>query len=465
MAISTIDPLFPQIREILEPVIMREILQRSLFRNRRIHDQKIRIESCEIGEKRYKPGKSFLLSYNLRLRDLNSDAQYEQCLTAQLCPTGVDNSEFDKCLENPTFSHVGIPSVSYISEVDMLLWSFPHDRKLIHVNNMLDTDKLRSYLKAKLTGLKLKPFESIDSIKTQVMHYLPEQSCMIRYALGIADKTVINETASRKVIVYGKNYCDDSGLETYTVMSQLAEQTDLCATPLYYDPSINTLWQAHVPGKPFEWSLFTNLENPSLLRNVAVCIAKFHCCEVNVSQQYGYAEIEQDLNKTILLAASTDTALGKRVEEAVNQLLSNRECIEWGDDNFHSPLHLDLKMGNLLIADDAVYLIDMDCVCLGDPLADTGSFIANMYLNGLRADAAIVEIDNIIAAFVNEYNAAMGGKLNISKLNWYIAAALIHEVLRRSLRQQSTERLRHIEAYLAISNRYSVLCREGKGYA
>ncbi|CAG7857451.1 hypothetical protein MCAMS1_02276 [biofilm metagenome] len=464
MTSSTIDPLFPQIPKILEPVYMREILQRSLFRNRRIHDKKIRIESCEIGEKRYKPGKSFSLSYNLRLRDMNSDAWYEQWLTAQLQPAGLGNSGFDKCIEKPTYSPVGIPSVSYISEVDMLLWSFPHDRKLTQLNSLLDTDKLKPYIKTNLTGLKLNPSESVESIQAQVIHYLPEQSCMIRYALIIADNTVNDKKARREAIVYGKNYSDDSGLKTFSVMSQLAEQTELCATPLFYDDTINTLWQFHVPGQPFEWNLLTTSDTPSLLRKIAICIAKFHRCEINTSQQFGYAEMEQDLNKSILLAAALDSALGLRVQEAVNQLLSKRDYYEWDDDNFHAPLHLDLKMGNLLIA-DAVYLIDMDCVCQGNPLVDTGSFIANLYLNGLRAGAAIAEIDSIVAAFINEYNAAMGGGLNINQLNWYIAAALIHEVLRRSLRQQSTERLKHIDAYLAISNHYSILCQEGKSYA
>jgi tRNA A-37 threonylcarbamoyl transferase component Bud32 len=459
MTISTADPLFPQVPIILEPILMREILQNSLLRNRRIHDRKIRIESCEIGEKRYKPGKSFLLSYFLRLRDLESDAWYEQCLTAQLCPTGTGISEFDKCLENPSYSSVGIPSVSYISVVDMLLWSFPHDRKLVHLHNLLDTDNLSTYIKKNVTGLQLRPSDFIESIQPRIMHYLPEQSCMIRYSLGIVDNAAQNKNDAREVVVYGKNYADDSGLETYSVMRQLAEQTIHCAKPLSYDPQNKTLWQAHVPGLPFEWSLLTASEKYSLIRKIAACIAEFHRCEVNASNRYGLTNICKDLKSTCMAASAADSVLGQSVQNAVNEILISRESIDWGGD-FHSPLHLDLKMGNFLIADDYVYLIDLDCVCLGDPLADMGSFIANLYLNGLRVGASVVEIDEIVSAFVREYNVAMGGTVNSVKLNWYIAAALIHEVLRRSLRQQSSERLKHLDAYLAISNRYSALCCE-----
>ena len=116
-------------------------------------------------------------------------------------------------------------------------------------------------------------------------------------------------------------------------------------------------------------------------------------------------------------------------------------------------------MGNLLISSDQAYLVDLDSVCLGDPLIDIGSFVANLYLNGLRAGSSVTEIDAVVSLFIGEYKSVVTSLIDDRKLYWYIAAALIHEVLRRSLRQQESGRIQHKETYLEISHRYLIKCQ------
>ncbi len=460
MTFSLIDPQFPQIPKILEPGFMREVLQNALFRNRRAGDREIIIERCEVGEKRYKPGKSFMLSYKLSLQDLQSNNTYEQCLTAQLCPVGSSPSQFEIDWENPVVLPAGIPSVSYLSELDILLWSFPYDRKLTQLQELLETEHFPAYFTAYLTELNLRTLEAIDVVQAQVVHYLPEQSCMVRYIVSVVEQYHSEKKRQREIIIYGKNYHDHNGAETYAVMHQLAVQSTHCAKPLYYDPTLKTLWQAHVSGKPFTWDLLTMPGNHSLIANVAKCIADFHACDIKTSKQYGITEINQGLNDAFDRAMSANSTLGSQVRDSVRVLYKKLKVINLNEAYFNSPLHQDLKMGNLLVAVEMVYLIDMDCVCKGDPLIDVGSFIANLYLNGLREGSDISVIDGIVANFVHEYSATASHAIDYAKLNWYIAAALIHEVLRRSLRQQCSDRLKHLDAYITISNRYSALCKE-----
>jgi thiamine kinase-like enzyme len=456
----TIDLQFPQIPKVLEAGFMREIFQDVLIRNQQQSSRKFCVEKCEVGEKRYKPGKSFVLSYKLRLQDLESKDSYDQLLTAQLCTLGSRQAAFGKYLENREYLPVGIPSVSYLSEVDMMLWAFPYDRKLVHLAKLLDIENLTSFVSKNLSGLKLSPSENIVSVKADVVHYLSGQSCMLRYTIAISDKAVNHKNGLKEIIVYGKNYRDNSGLETYEIMRQLTEQSHHCAFPLHYDADTNTLWQAQVPGVPFEWS--TKLSgNHDLVQKIAGCIASFHRCKINSNRQYGFTQINEQLDSAVRIAASWDGSLGERVQETVFDLFSIHSRINWSDSNFNSPLHLDLKMGNFLISNDKAFLIDMDCVSLGDSLSDTGSFVANLYLNGLRAGSAINEIDEVVSIFIKEYGVALGFTLDMTKLNWYIAAALIHEVLRRSLRQQSQERLKYLDDYIALSRRYNALCLEG----
>lgn len=469
MTLSICDPQFPQISEILEPSIMLEVLQNALFGKT---SSTLKLQRCCVGEKRHKPGKSFLLSYHIGLQDITTGIRYEQLLSAQLCLPGQGLSEFEAYLGNSLDKHldihehspIKIPPVSYVPEVDMLLWAFPHDRKLPHLPKLLDTENLASYFAIHLSGLGLSPSEHIVSVKTKLMHYLPECSCMIRYTLMIADESHGGET--RQIILYGKNYRDDGGVEAYSIMRQLANQTSHFAKPYAYDAETRTLWQSHVPGESFEW-VSALVGNRGLIAKVAVCIAAFHACTLDAKECYGFSDIDAQLKATCDLAAVADSKLGIQVDAAVQGIRLNYAQLDWVS-TLITPIHLDLKMGNLLISDDKVSLIDMDCVRLGDPLIDIGSFVANLYLNGLRFGSSVAEIDKVVAIFCNEYCAAVDWVVDHAKLTWYISAALIHEVVRRSLRQQDVERLKQVGAIIELSNHYSALCRKdisGGSYA
>jgi aminoglycoside phosphotransferase (APT) family kinase protein len=460
MTVSICDPKFPQISKILEPNKMLKVLQNTLFVNKGQVPATLKLQHCSVGEKRYKPGKSFLLSYRLGLQDTATDTCYEQLMSAQLCFPGKGLSDFKASLDNgwktQIHSPIGIPPVSYIPEVNMLLWAFPHDRKLPHLPKLLDTENLGSYFTAYLSGLKLSSSEYVASVAIKLMHYLPECSCMIRYTLTIANKVTAVEL--RQIILYGKNYCDGSGFETYSIMRQLAEQTSHCAKPYAYDVETRTLWQAHVLGEPFEWTSAL-ATNPDLIARIATCIAAFHSCTLDAAGFYDFSDISEQLQATCNIASATNPMLGKQVQAAVHAIRWNYRQMDWSD-TVTTPIHLDLKMGNLLISDDKVFLIDMDCVQLGDPLADIGSFVANLYLNGLRFGSDVAQINEVAALFCDEYCASVDWAVDYAKLNWYIAAALIHEVVRRSLRQQNEERLKQVSAIIELSNRYSLLCSE-----
>ena len=454
---------------------MLEVLQNTLFGNKGQAPSTLKVERCSIGEKRHKPGKSFLLSYHLGLQDIATDIRYEQLMSAQLCLHGRGLSEFEACLETclnkgldtQKHSPIGIPSVSYIPEVNMLLWAFPYDRKLVHLPKLLDTESLGSYFTIRLSDLELSPSEHIGSVQARVMHYLPECSCMIRYILILAESDNSIKSQLREIIIYGKNYRDDSGVEAYSIMRQLAGQTDHFAKPYYYDAETRTLWQSHLPGEPFEWTSALGA-NPNLIAKVAACIAAFHGCSLDpTGGSYGFSDIDKQLKATCDLAFIANSTLGEQVQAAVHKIRLNHTALNWAN-TLITPIHLDLKMGNLLISDEGVSLIDMDCVRLGDPLVDIGSFVANLYLNGLRFGSTVAEIDKVVVIFCNEYSAAVDWVVDHAKLNWTISATLIYEVVRRSLRQQNVERLKQVGAIIELSNHYSALCRKdisGGSYA
>lgn len=454
------DPSFPQIAQVLQADVMLKLFQDLWLSSTDTEASNIKIASCQVGEKRYKPGKNFMLTYILELHNEATQTNYQQLVTAKLNPVYTEPLKLTGYLDSSILLSTGLPSVSYLAEVDMILWSFPYDSQLVHLPEILDTTTLGSFFTEQLSGLGLVPTEVIRAVQADILHYLPEQSCMIRYTLDIIDTKLNKESDGRQIFIYGKNYRNDSGAHVFAIMSQLAEQTDHCAKPLHYDATTRTLWQGHVSGKPFEWHPSLDKQ---LIAKVAACIADFHSCHLDTADQYGLPKINQQLQAACDSATIASPLLGSQVKAIVDDLLQLQSQLNWQSVRC-TPLHLDLKMGNLLIAEDKIHLIDMDCVCLGDPSVDTGSFIANLYLNGLRAGVSVSAIDTLVAAFVSAYNGAVAWNVDVAKLDWYIAAALIHEVLRRSIRQQNVERIKHNQSVINVSQQYIARCRELIGH-
>ena len=113
-----------------------------------------------------------------------------------------------------------------------------------------------------------------------------------------------------------------------------------------------------------------------------------------------------------------------------------------------------------MVDENNICLIDLDSVCLGDPLADVGSLVSNFYRNGLHAGRDISYVDKIVEQFLHVYAEISTQKFERSQLNWYIAAAFAHEVIRRILRQRHEIGLKHIQTYLNLSKRYAGLIVE-----
>lgn len=442
MSQNVIDPVFPQICQLLDAEFMRTRLQTALLDNSNPDTfPKVTISQCLIGEKRHKPGKRFVVSYQLTLKKAGQNSVDERLVTAELIHKTQPKSarRNSKC-----------PAIQ-LADLEATLWQFPYDRKLPHLADLHNVNFMMAYFARFFTRINEPVSGRIIGLKIKVMHYLPMRSCMTRYTVKLADDVATANLTT--ITLYGKTYVDDGGLICHNIMQQLAEQGEYCAKPLGYDTALNTLWQGHSEGVSLTWPCLSKPDSKGLLVRVAQAIAAFHSSQLQSNKRYGLDDIKRQLEATCLIANNASADLARQVY-LINHLLQDYfGLIDWGTPS-QGPVHIDLKLGNLLVSDDKVVLIDMDEVCLGDPLADFGSFIANIYLNGLCASADLAAIDEVAAQLIAAYSAAMGYEGHPNKLNWYIAAALIHEVLRRSLRQQNPERLQHLCSYIKISQGY-----------
>ena len=445
-----IDPQLPHLSTALQPLLMQKLLQRTLLSPLDNQGHGLVVDSCLIGETRHKPGKSCVLSYRLQLRDGRTGACQEQVVSARLCKPEQGLEEFNRARTRELSPAPGLQPVAYLPETEMVLWSFPNDRKLTHLPQLLNLKFLAAHLPKKLLSLELDESDEIGAIETEILHYLPERSCMIRYRLAMKRST----GGSQALTLYGKNYRDEQGAEVYSIMRQLADQMSGSAVPLGYDHDLRTLWQSQVPGKPFLWETLPASHTLAVFRGVARCVAEFHRCTLQTSGRFDLEDIDESLLDTVRVAEQACPNLAGRIRSLVNRLFAQRRSMDWSE-TLTTPIHRDLKMCNFLIDGERVALIDMDCVCIGDPLTDIASLIANTHHNGIRAGCDDAGIRKVVDLFRSDYAGMAAYAVSLPRLNWYTAAAFIHEITRRSIHQLNAERMMHISDYLDLSERYA----------
>lgn len=446
MRAMQIDSQCPHLSTALQPSLMQELLQRALLDPLDHEGQRLRMNACIVGEKRYKPGKSFVLSYRLHLHDAHTGAKHEQVVSARLCRPDEGLAEFHRARSRQLVRTPGVRALAYIPEIEMVVWSFPNDRKLSHLPKLLDVEYLKTCLPEKLRALGVGESHEIAAIVPEILHYLPERSCMIRYHLSLKDRSTGEHGA---LTIYGKTYRDEDGAEVYSIMRQLSAQIPGSAAPLGYDQKLRTVWQSHIPGKPFLWETLEEAQIPETFRGIARAVAQFHSCTVRTDCRFDLSDLDESLVDTIAAARQAYPDMEGRIALLVNALLAQRRSMGWSEP-LTTPIHRDLKMRNFLIDGEHIALIDMDCVCLGDPLSDIGSLIANFYLNGIRAGCHQDRIREAVDVFCLTYAECIPWRLSWPQVDWYTAAAFIHEVTRRSIRQLDGERVKHISEYLDL---------------
>ncbi|QPK64604.1 aminoglycoside phosphotransferase family protein [Methylomonas sp. LL1] len=435
------DPRFPQMADALNPAVMGPLLGWVLG----MPGIKTGHVECCISEKRHKPGKSLVIGY--RLKAQSNKVLQSRYVTGRLCPPGAASRECE--LARSKRPDLAAGALMFLHEPAMLIWAFPYDRKLINLPALLDAESVKSRIGAPdLTG-----DDRVLAVESEVLHYLPEQSCMIRYRVSLAG-------SDQTRLLYAKNYADDSGRDVFKVMRQLSSQFSWGAKALAYDAQTRTLWQSHVPGRTLCWADLQTAKGLALAERIGHCAAAFHACKIDTVQRFSQSDVTEGLLATVRLAEQTRPELAEPIESRVAGLLADEL-------NLPKPalatLHHDLKLNNFLVDGDKLGLIDLDCVCLGDPLADLASLIANFYLHGLREGDSVEQVHPLVKQLVGSYMAHSVHAVSLPALHWQVAAALIHEVTRRSLRQMDDLRIAHIQSYLTLSESYLALSRQPTG--
>lgn len=362
-----VDNVLGHLDSALDAEKMKAIFQQQMCKN-----QSVIITDCQIERIKYKPQKNCHVSYRLCIKDHDSNSITEQLACSRFYEQGGSISRFLKEVAKGPAQN----SLLHVPELDCVTWIFPNDRKLNYLQKTTDSNFLYQHIAPLLVNNYAGPDWSIQNFQTQMIRYVPEQSCSVRAELDIENN---HNSKQQTFIAYGKTSYNHSGATNYQLMCQLwenpacREQRLNIPEPLLYHSELRTFWQSGVPGLMLSELQHQPTAFIQSVESVGKQLGLLHQCPLLGCECRNQTVHLQELNRVKQMLNKFNAPAKNKVLQLINQL---ENLLPLDSSGRFVTLHGDLHLKNILVDNGKIYLIDLDNVCMGSPLEDLGSFIA-----------------------------------------------------------------------------------------
>lgn len=445
------DARLPQLPTILDVEVMRERFQDGLFVSVGDRTQFV-IRQCEIIQVRYKPASSCMVSYRLDIENVETGERGEQILCGRAFPKGLAQPQWEKAstrtLVQPRF---GKPLV-HLPEIEMVLWSFPNDRKMHTLPASIDAALGTFTIPPSWLLSHLGTGWHVTDTRSRVMHYVGEHTCTVQTAFDLIHPS---QDTRQTVTLFGKTYYNEEGTQTDLVMRQLWDSAARrsghleIAQPLWYDARLKTLWQLGIHGTTLENHSFEAHAGIPLLKKAGHTVAAFHTTPVSNIPILTVLELLGKLETVASILIQCRPSCSPILIPLRDRLVEQARTISIGPT---ATLHGDLHMKNLFLTHDRIALIDLDNVRLGHPGQDIGSFVAGLLTGALAKQVPLSKMAGPVQAFLNQYDHCTPWKLDQPTLAWFTAMALVTERSYRCVTRLKDGRWGMIELLLNLAN-------------
>lgn len=447
------DETLPQLSKALDGCTMKEMFQATLFETEQSGKQ-CKITDCEVVYVKYKPKMACTVCYKVVIQDIYTNQEYSQLHSAKIFEPGNSTRRFQKAQTLPLVQpRYGKPLV-HIPEFDMIVWSFPNDRKLEALaqltNPAIVQEKFLPELLVRLFGQGW----IITCITADVMNYVPWYSCTIKITAQIHSQQLNEE---KSLTLYAKTYSDpESGARANAIMHELWETAERksgefrMARPVWYDSTHKIFWQLAVPGKTL---LQVDLRSPyfaNLLEKVGCTIAGLHMLRVTSAQPIRFEDLVSRLRHTHLELSLLKPSVIHMLHTIVTLLVDQAEGL---GEQPETTLHGDLHLKNFIVDGTSVTMIDLDEVGRGSPFHDVGSCVAFVLYQGLELGIFESQIYDLVGGFIQEYRRHVTWDVPEPVLRWYVVAALIEERVTRCLKKAKPGTVQQVERLVQLAYR------------
>lgn len=378
--------------------------------------------SCDIDRIKYRPGRNCIIGYKLVLIDRESGSLHEQRLCAGIYAPQEALARFEKSMQGSLIETAYTPPVFMISVLNMVVWTFPNERKLGALQAMTDLPTLKCTLLPQAVEARWGADWKITYLTSGLVCYFPEHTCSIKAHVHLLNART---GLTQEWELFGKTRYDDAGARVLRHMETLwnSPSGDVrYARPLCYQQSHRLLWQEKVPGVTLESILRNSVVDDTLLARVAKAIAALHSTPLTDTRSHDVEDIRERLTATLGIVNAARPDIARVTGSTIEKLLSSLDNL---DTRFSATLHGDLHSNNIMVDDSQIYLIDMDRISQGPPLAELGSFLAEIIyracLNGKPVPWWVM------TDIIESYKASVPWPVNEMEVDWHTASALLHE--------------------------------------
>jgi Phosphotransferase enzyme family len=378
------DPAFPDLSDALDPALAARAFVEALS----LSGRPVTNLDCSVERVRIKRGAKVVIGY--RLTGLDGQRQrIDQHAMVSLWPDGDPAKLKDMGGQHaqPLFG----PPTLQLERIGGKAWFFPNDRKVHNIAALMNGP----------TGLA--------GGKAEVVHYVPEQGCTVRYT-------------HQGRTLFGKTRADDRCAVSALVHRAAQDGGPLpvrLARVIEHAPKHRILWQEEVPG--CELTPADVLAEPETWApRIATAIAGFHSITAPKKLK---SLTSQTIAQTLDQRAARTMQIMPELAAQISGVASTLAMSCPGPEELLVS-HCDLHTGNLLWDGTSFALIDLDTTALAPPARDYGSLIAALIHKAIEARAP----DDVIGNMVRVFNLAAP---DVPHIAWFTAASLIGERLYR----------------------------------
>ena len=429
---SAQDTHLPHLAQALNAREMKPALQ-EFFRGE-YPERGLQVEAVDLGKVYHKPGKDCEITYGVRCRDGENNIHavwFQAKMSASLKARNDAPRSWPGCgFWKPV--HVW-------PEMGMMLHTFPYDRKLPYLGQLLEPAWIKQQVEANPGDLGLNAGVKCKHVGIEKIKYMPGKRCVLRYEILFDDQ--------QRRIFYGKTYDDAQGGHVFQALQKICASPACSAkaelnvpAPIAYLEAANTVWQQAWEGEDFNavmgkigWANFHRTDFPG---KIATMLAALHGIVISgVALRRGHAP------QAVLLNACDDASdiapFAPERREILNEFM---RTLEAAMTLFESPapettIHGSFKLAQLLCrAQRDLALIDFDSIASGDSLYDVAEFVASVAFLQVSDEIPAARLNESIETFLTSYELQVSWTCERRRLAWYVVAFLlgkIHSSLKR----------------------------------
>ena len=413
------DEHLPQLLDLTSKRTMKRVFQGALEKSL---NGRYYVSHVKILRFNYFPGETCRICYQLKIKNQNKHTVSRPLLygrVAEIIPT--KNLQIsDSAPDNPKGFWIRGSGRLVIPEMNLLLWRFPADPMMPHLERLYDSRFMKNIFSAHAERLSLSEKSPIKKVQTDLIKYVPESRC--------AQVHKIKQECGRKAKVYSKTYTDKTrAFEVYHILQELWKVSEsdpeffMIPEPLFHLPECSSIFLRFVKGKNANKQIRA-LNHKQMIQKIASGLARLHQTQINDLPPSYPLKNEIKFETILNLLDLQIPEMKSMVGEIIHGLIHHRpQC----DVRRVTTIHGAFRYSQLMLVNHRLALIDFDKIGAGDPILDVAGFVSHLLYLVCQQKISPKKGEAAVRFFCTSYENHMQFKIEDRLLAWYVAELLI----------------------------------------